>query len=510
MSQPTREFPSLTSIINPNLDTVTLATVGPWRISATEFRLSYEYGPAFVKREKDSKKHYLTFMLYEKLLALDAEHRGLGKQSDVQQQVKEIESDLATEELYRDDVLSNVDVSDGSVALGVQQERVHLTVKWIYAPSAEQLHRQVQMMKEGIAFDSLFALQLRSGVQAEDRTMETTRFRMRMQNPVFAAVVDTLPPGIVSPPVKGPDGWYLVKIADEWTNPIVTQSEEGKMGENVRRALTQHVGDSLSGVYVQRIIVDHHPVILREPFNAVQAYLGKKFLSREKFEEWGLASRKGAKELKDLSRLDAIASRVLVQMKKQSLDVRSFLDWYRLREPYIRLTLTSPQPFFQSVEGLVWRMVRDRLLTRRAFERGMEKRATVRRQKEWWEEKFLYLANKQRLAASITDSLPLLRRYYEEHTRDFSDTSGVVKPFEDVREDVWRDYYSYELKKSLLHEILRLRQVYGVRIDEAALNRLPVDIANDPRAIDVYTVKTGGIYPRTAFPTIDYDWQTWQ
>jgi hypothetical protein len=509
-SQHIREIPSLFSLINPKLDTVTLATVGPWRISATEFMLSYEYGPAFVKREKDSKKHYLIFMLYEKLLAFDAQQRGLDKESDVQQLVKQIEADLATEELYRDDVLSKVDVSDRSVALGVEQERVHLAVRWIYAPSAGQIHEQVRVMKEGVSFDSLFALQLRRGVKAEDRTMETTRFRLRVRNPLLAAVVDTLPPGIVSPPVQGPDGWYLVKIVDEEINPVVTQSEGVKMGKDVRRTLTQHVADSLSDDYAQRMIVDQHPVILRESFNAVQAYLGKKFLRREKFDEWGLASRKGAKELKDLSQLDTIASRVLVQMKKKSLDVRSFLDWYRLREPYVKLTLTSPQAFFQSVEGLIWRMVRDRLLTHRAFERGLQKRTSVRRQKEWWKEKFLYLANKQRLAATITDSLPLLRKYYEQHTHDFCDTSGVVKAFEDAREDVWREYYSYELKKNLLHEILRLKEKYGVRIDEAALNKMAVDIENDPRAIDVYTVKTGGIYPRTAFPSIDYDWQTWQ
>jgi len=41
------------------------------------------------------------------------------------------------------------------------------------------------------------------------------------------------------------------------------------------------------------------------------------------------------------------------------------------------------------------------------------------------------------------------------------------------------------------------------------LNKLPVDLENDPRAIDVYIAKPRGIFPRPAFPTIDYDWQTW-
>jgi len=508
-SQRIREFSSYSSLLDPKLDKVTVATVGPWTISASEFMLSYEYGPAFVKREKDSRRHYLTFMAYEKLLALDARDRGLASWLDLQRQVEEIEADLATEELYKEDVLPKANVGDEQIALGVEQNRVHLTVRWIFTPSAERIDEQVRMMKAGVTFDSLYALQLQGGVKPEDRALETTKFKLRMKNPMFASIIDTMHAAAVSLPVHGPDGWYVVKVADAWMNPTVTQSEEAKMREDVKRSLKQRLADSLSDDYVQRMIVAQQPTIVRESFNAIQAYLGRKFLSKEKFDEWGLASRKGAKELKDVSRLDTIASRVLVQMKKKNLNVRTFLDWYRMREPYIKLTLTSQQGFFQSVEGIIWRMVRDRLLTDRAFERRLQNRTSVRRQKEWWKEKFLYLANKDRIADTIKDSLPLLRKYYEENGRNFCDTTGTVRPFEEVREDVWREYYSFELTRRLLHEIHRLKQKYGVAIDELALKKVVLDIENDPKAIDVYTVKKGGIYPRTAFPTIDFDWQSW-
>ncbi|TSA23181.1 peptidyl-prolyl cis-trans isomerase [bacterium] len=508
-SQRIREYSSYSSLLDPRLDRITVATVGPWTISAGEFMLSYEYGPAFVKRERDSRQHYLTFMAYEKLLALDGRDRGLGSWPDLQRQVKEIEADLATEELYKEDVLPHVKVGDGQIARGTEQERVHLTVRWIFTPTAPAIDAQVRMMKTGVSFDSLYAAQLRGEVKPDDRSLKTTKFKLRMQNPMFASIIDTMQPGAVSLPVHGPDGWYIVKMADAWKNPIVTQSEEVKMREDVKRSLSQHLADSLSDDYVQRMIVDQHPVIVRETFNAIQAYLGRKFLSKEKFDEWELAGRKGARELKDVSRLDTIESRALVQLKNKNLNLRTFLDWYRMREPYIKLSLTSQQGFFQSVEGIIWRMVRDRLLTDRAFERKLQNRTSVRRQKEWWKEKFLYLANKGRIADTIQDSLPLLRKYYEENARNFCDTAGVVKPFDEVREDVWREYSSFELTKKLLHEILRLKQNYGVAINEDALKKVVIDIENDPKAIDVYTIKKGGIYPRTAFPTIDYDWQSW-
>jgi hypothetical protein len=47
-------------------------------------------------------------------------------------------------------------------------------------------------------------------------------------------------------------------------------------------------------------------------------------------------------------------------------------------------------------------------------------------------------------------------------------------------------------------------------IDDDALRNLRVENENDARAIDTYFAKTGGTFPRPAFPTIDNDWQVWQ
>jgi len=52
--------------------------------------------------------------------------------------------------------------------------------------------------------------------------------------------------------------------------------------------------------------------------------------------------------------------------------------------------------------------------------------------------------------------------------------------------------------------------MHSVTVDRAVLNSIPVDAENDPRAIEVYTVKKGGTFPHPAFPTIDRSWQTWQ
>jgi hypothetical protein len=503
------DVPSYESLLDPTLERLKVADVGPWSISGIEFKLSYEFGPAFVKREKDSKLRCLNFMVYEKLLALDAERKGLDQWPDVKRQVSEIEADLVTEELYRDDVLKRVHVTDRQIASGVESERIQLKVRWIFTPTSSEMDEHIRKLKSGVSFDSLYADQLRSGQHAEDRSMNTTRFKLGMQNPMLASIADTMTAGTISLPVHGPDGWYLLNMVDVRKNLILTQSENIKLREEVRRALIQHIGDSLSDKYVQRIVGAHQPTILREPLNALLAHLGKIYLDKVKYDEWKLQERKGARELADVSELESIAMDTLVTMNSGSFSINDFREWFRMREPYVTLELASPVSFFHSVEELVWRMVRDRLLTQRAFARGLQNRLNVKRQVKWWKEKMLFTANKQSIGDTIVDSLPTLRKYYDDNLHHFADEQGHVRPFEAVKEDVWRDYYSQELTRRMLHEILRLRQEYGVKIDQASLNKIPVDNENDPKTIDVYPAKKGGIYPHAAFPSIDYDWQSW-
>jgi hypothetical protein len=84
-----------------------------------------------------------------------------------------------------------------------------------------------------------------------------------------------------------------------------------------------------------------------------------------------------------------------------------------------------------------------------------------------------------------------------------------VIPFERAKEDVLRDFYSDELTKLLLHRILQLKERYKVNVHDKELMTLPIDDDFNPKAIDVYSVKKGGTFPRPAFPSIDYEWQTW-
>jgi hypothetical protein len=489
---------------------VIVAKVGKRPITAQEYLLNYEFGPAFPKREKDARHRYLNFMIYEKLLALDGYERGLGTSAETRLAVAEFEGDLATEELYKDDVRSKVRVPEREIGIGMQRAGIHLTLRWLYAPGKGRADTVQALLRRGVSFDSLFAREAPDSAMRDARSMETTLFKLHQNNPALAAVVDTLSFRSTSLPVAAPDGYYFVEITDRWSNAIMTESEQAKVHSDVERALVEQKSDSLSDDYIRRLMKGRHPVIVRKPFDIIETHLAEIVLGEKKFTDWNLAGRLaqrwGAVDFHDL---EPIGKQPLVELSSRNFTVKDFLNWYHAREYNLHLSSSSPQAFFLSLEEIVLRMVRDKLLVERAHRRRLQDREPVKKQVQWWKDKIVYRLVRAGIADSIRWSDSLLRAYYADHRRDYRNAKGDTIAFEEAKDSLLADYYSGELTKRLLHRLLALKGKYGVTINEPELKNLPLEDEFDPRAIDVYTVKKGGTFPRPAFPSIDYEWQAW-
>jgi len=498
------------SFEDPKFSSLIVASVDNRKITAQEFLFNYEFGPAFTRREKDSRRRYLNFMIYEKLLALEGYARHLDTTEGARQTLAEIEGDLATEELYKDDVRGKVKITEEEIDYGIRKAQINLTVKWLYARSAEEARRLYEKFIGGIAFDSLFETQLGDSVKAEDRSIETTRFKLEMANPVLAHVLDTLCDGTVSSPINAPNGYYIVKVVDSRKNLLMTESENSQIHSDVERALVQQKSDSLSDLYLQKIMTREHPTIIRKPFDLLQTYLAKIIISPQEFSNWKLAERLLERWGQfDFMNIAPYEKQKLIELSRHTYTVKDYLVWYRAREYNIRLDISSPQAFFISFEQTVWRMVRDKLLTERAINRGLQKRNNVKKQMQWWMDKVVYKLVRGGIVDSIQLNDSLLNKYHAEHQRSYRNLKGDMISFERAKDDVLRDFYSDELTKRLLHRILMLKEKYKVNMHDEELMTLPIDDDFNPRAIDVYAVKKGGTFPRPAFPSIDYEWQTW-
>jgi len=476
------------SAFKTSLGDLTVAEVGGKKITAREFLCSYEFGPSFTKREKDSKKRYLNYMINEKLLALDGLAKGLADSSQVKNLLSAIKSDISTELMFEDDIQKNIVISKPSLDKGVGEKEIKYRVKWLFAPDNDSLEFYTEAIKKGISFDSLFNEQLKDSVFADQRSVDKDKFQFRIENPEMFSIVDSMKAGEISGPVKGPDGWYIIKLVDSWKNLITNETELAQEEYDVKRALTLSVSDSLSDIYVRKMMLANNPVIQAKAFDILRSYLGEYVLDKAKFNSWKLDERM-EKELQNFKSLkpEDYNDMKLVVLNSKSFSLSDFINWYKMRDEYIKFNENNFNTFSASLEQNIWQMVRDKLLTEQAYSRGYQDRQIIKQQLDWWQDKIVYAVVRDEIGKSIG--------------------LNIEKPSNSKN-----DYN--EKKQNLITKTFRklqaLKKKYKVEIDDNVLNKIVVQDNDNPRAVDFYFVRKGGIFPHPVYPSIDFVWHDWE
>jgi len=477
---------------NSNDKNEIVAQVGSIKITAEEFVYSYEYGPAFPKRENNSKLIYLNYMINEKLLALEGYGKGVMINESTKELYNDIESDLASEEMFKKEIVLKVKIDDTEIKKVIEKKQTEYQLRWLYADDSPALKNYLTQLKNGTSFDSLFSAQLNDSVLIDDRQLTSSLYNIYVKNPQFAQIVDTLKAGKISAPIHTDDGWYIIKIDNIWKNEIISESEYNKLKSEAVEAITKSKMDGLSDQYVKRLFEDENPIIKRDVFNVLRSYLGKFILTPKIYSDWKLDNKlEIALTNLGLKRGAKYTGLTLIECKNRKISLDEFIIWYRNREQYVKFSKSDLITFSKSLEDLVWLMVRDKFLITKAYQKGYNKSGWVIKQSGWWKDKISYSAYRNELASSITLN---------------SEEQSLLKEKKKSQSEIM----SEELSKKILHKVLELKKKYKIVINKDLLDKIKVTDENDRIAIEMYIAKRGNLIPRAAFPSIDNDWVNWE
>ena len=451
-----------------------VARVGRFTISAGELLDSYEFGPAFVKRNDHPLRKHLGYMIDEKLLALAAEREGLDTTSFVRSRLDAILEDLAVDRLYTAEVTSRVHLSKGEIDTASEKARVQIGLRWLFATGRNDIERHALRLKQGVSFDSLMSAPNGEGGSADARTLETTLLRLETRSPSFARAIGRLRAGECTPPLQGPDGFYIVRLDRITRNPVQTETEQARTRQDATALLTEARTQSIAADYAGSFMKTANPVIKAGGLNVLRAYLADRGLSRDLRVKWKIPStfmtEAGPRPINDAGEF---LKTPLVMFAGRTLTVRDYLEWFEIRQ--FQLKRTSLAAFNASVKQTIWRLVRDRLLIEEAFRRGLNHRNDVREESDRWHAKLLYLAWRRQLARQLT----------------------IGAQFDDQKEQV-----------EIFRTLQKLRSEFGPTVNDSAVRALSRETVREPGSIDVVVYKPGGTFPRVAFPTIDERWQS--
>jgi len=468
-----------------------VASIDKISITAEEFFYNYEFGPSFPKRQKRSKEIHLNFMINEKLLALEGYKLGMLEKDVTESIYNDIIADLATEELFKNEILSQIEITAGEIDEVVNNKNTELKIRWIYNSDEKTIREYYYIIDDQTLFDSLFNDQINDSVFSDQRQMKISMFNLKKKNPILANIVDTMEVGKISPPIDTPEGWYIIKFDNKTLSVITTESEINKLRKEAHESITKSKMDSLSDSYVNKVLFENHPIIKRDAFNILRSYLGKYILQKEKFNEWQLDQKlEIALNNLGISKKDNYPGIVLIESTDTNFILDDFMYWYINRQLYIKFIKSDLSEFSKSLENLIWQMLRDKLLTKVAEENNYFENEWVKQQSKWWKDKVVYSA--------------LRNEYVNALTIDNNEVSS------NDQEESNSEKKSRELSKKLLHKILELKKKHKININKDVLDKIIVSSKDDRKAIEFYSVKKGGLIPRQPYPTIDNEWVNWE
>ncbi len=470
-----------------------VATVGAIKIYPNEFMNGFDYGPAFIRKMKNPRLSYLKYMINEKLLAL----YGLNIKSDTLAEVKEtynaFSHDLATEEMFKNEILPKVKVNDTEIDTVINQKILHLKIKWLFYQTQKPKIIILEKLNDKYYFDSVFSAQLKNGVNKDERELNITRYQLGLRNSEVAKIIiDTLTIGKISEPFYKEQGWYIFKLEKAWKDIIVNEGEYSRLKSEAITAVKKNKMDALSDIYVKKIMVNYSPSIKRIPLNITVAFIADFMLSKKKYKDWNVSSFLSKAVQKSGIKTPLQANQLsLIQYNNGNISIRQFLIWFRTRIEYIKLNKSNFDSFYASIEQMVWRMTRDRFLTIEAEKKGYDKNPDVTEQEKWWREKILYSAARNSLSKAV-----ILK--FNEKNLTGNDTSLTA-----------RQEINFQLGVKIFRTLQKMKAKYHVTINHNLLNSLKLFDEKDKRAVDFYTVKKGGLIPRNPYPTIDHEWKNW-
>lgn len=480
------------NFVNNSAEFEVVAKVGNIEITKEEFIFNYEFGPSFTKKIKNSKEKHLKYMLYEKLFALEGGSIGLDTTRQVKKHLYSIYSDLATEELYNDEVISKVKILDKEVDSVVVRKSIDVKVKWLFAESEFEINHLYSKLKNEISFDTLFYQRYDTELKISDRELKTTRYLLGKKNHDLGKIVDTLESKKFSEPIFVENGWYIIYLDSFNQNPILSETEFTRLKTEATNVMKKRKMDSISDQYINNLMLKNEPTINSAAFRVLRSYLSNFILEKELYDKWSLSKKmdEAISALGNPNKSD-ISNLSLVDLKLSKVSVSQFLEWFWLRDQYLKFNKSSLESYSISLRDIVFRMIRDNLLTEEAKREGYFELEIVKKQSSWWREKVLSSAYKNYLKATIninSDEVRIEKNNSQNETLNFE-----------------KEYNS-----KLFRTIQNLKEKYLITINNEVLNSISFSDEENPNTISLYTIKKGGLIPRTPYPTIDGDWANWE
>ncbi|MEW6512204.1 MAG: hypothetical protein AB1428_14735 [Bacteroidota bacterium] len=371
-----------------------IAKAGDTYITEGEFLRRFELLPGFGRHRKgrleEAKAEILYSLIAEKLLAQEAEARGLGRDSSITAAVDEIRKMLVRDELYRREVIRSVRVTDKEVIQGVVRAPRTLLLRYLYLPDSSDAH--FVRSRLGIA-DDLSRMDIDPSLHAE---RDTVTIEWGEADPAIEDAAYRLVRGALSPPVRAGSGWYILALVSEQVSERYGSVQPSALTEQVAKTLRLRAERARLDAFMVEVLKYRTGFAVRRTLMAVA-------------KAWAAAAGGGERDSQCVLNPETIA---IVRTRcrdilHDSLAVVDATVWTvgdildRLALKNLAAQGRNPQATAAALDGQLRVWVQQELIARVGLQRGLDTIPDIRERLDMWKQYFLSDQLKQRLTVGV-------------------------------------------------------------------------------------------------------------
>jgi parvulin-like peptidyl-prolyl isomerase len=301
-------------------DDAIIARVGDERITVGEFRARFALG-VFPYKDQERllpviRVQFLYSLIAERLLMAEAINRGFDAEDRFRRNRRLATEMFMRDRLFRDSVRGRVAVTEDEIRTSFLEEQQRIQYDFLFSKDEAELHNLQRLLKGGIDFDTLMAAQQRGQMGTDQGDAQGTAqgdARETAMDEDFRSRIDVLAPGAVSEPLRGEDGWYLVRKLD-YGNPFRSEYELQKRWKRLESELRGRKEAEETITFVRHLWQGRSARFEEEPFRAI-----------------------GQALLTDLRQQAAADTNEMLQPSSQTFDSVRNAWAQRLSEPFLRI-----------------------------------------------------------------------------------------------------------------------------------------------------------------------------
>ncbi len=402
-----------------------LVKIGNETITESDFIERYELTPqlyAGIKGGEEAlKREVLYSIIAERLWALEAEAMGLGDSELMRTTYKAIEKMYVRDALYREEILSKVNLTDEYLIEAFRRNSLSLNLHYIFSTDETEINDIYQQIITGSDFYSIFLKRPESSLQEEPYVVSYGQMDKNVEDQLYNLQV-----GEFTSPVKAPNGWYIFRLLTTEQKIIENVKQAEEQQKYVMKVAQATLTDSIYKDFYFRFFKDAKAETNKEIFLKLSDLVTDVLISKNQSE----AASTGNKiilmpdDLYEIeSKLDLeLLNAEFIKINDQSATINDFLQELSIEKMYV--DSLEENHIKGRLNFAVKRFIEHELLSSEGYNRGLQNLPEVQKYLKMWSSYYLSESLRKKIADEIDVTDEEAYSFYLDKNKD---TTSIVE-----------------------------------------------------------------------------------